>query len=245
MAWVAARAEGVAAPLVVFPLAAGLVLAGLLAAAAWTCRAAHVRSVVAMALCASLVAAAAQHVWSYRAAVARARRMQMAAEAEAARRVGKARGAVAGLGALIVEPPGSVLAYLQDEARRGRPLWQWRMRGTWAWLWWGLDGLLLAGAACWGTARIVRWPYCDGCGSWYRTIRAGQLTAEAVAEVAPVAGVHAAEFSGCVRARVMACAGGCGPALLIITRRGAGLMWRVWVSHDVAERVTTLLRRRC
>lgn len=243
LAWAAARAEAVAAPLVVFPLAVGLVLAGLLAAAFRLCRVAHFGSVVGTALCAGLIASAAQHVWSYRAAVARARQMQLQAEAEAARQMGrKGRAVAVGVGELLVQPPTNLWQFLRDEARRGRPLWNWHARGPLAWLWWTLDALLVAGAASGGAARLVSWPYCNQCGSWYRSIRAGPLRPAAAAEVAAGVGLNVAEWAGAVRARVMACECGCGPAVLVITARPAMRAWRGWISQAAAEQVTHLLR---
>lgn len=242
VAWVGAWAESVAAPLVVFPVTLGLVLAGLLSVAAWLCHMVHYRAAVGLAVVAGLLTAAAHHAWAYRKAVVQARRMQVMVEAEVARQAGrKGRAAVLGVGELLVEQPKSLWEFLRSEARRGRSLWGWRARGVWAWLWWGMDALLVAGAAGWGVARFATWPYCNHCGSWYRTVRAGQLAPAALAKIAAALGLEPMDLAGSARVRIMSCVGGCGPLLLIMVVRPSRRTWRMWVSQAAAEQVTDVL----
>lgn len=245
VAWVAARAERVAAPLVVFPVALGLVLGGLLSLAAWLCRAPHYRAAVGIAVFAGLLTAVAHHAWSYREAKVRARHMQIMVEAEAARQAGpKGQAAVLGVGELLVEQPKNLWEFLQSEARRGRPLWGWRARGVWAWLWWGIDALLVAAAAGWGVSRFATLPFCDRCGSWYRTVRAGQLAPAAQAGIVARLGLDPMGFAGSARVRIMSCMGGCGPLLLIVACAPSRRVWRVWVSQAAAEQVAGALNLR-
>jgi hypothetical protein len=246
LSWLAARAEAVAAPLVVFPLAVGLVLAGLLGLSLRACRLTHVRTAMGVALGAGLLAAAGQHLWAYRSAVVRAQRMQIEAEAEAARQIGRqGRGAVVGIGELLVEPPGSLWEFMQGEARVGRPLWRWRARGPWVWFWWAIDALLSAGAAAWGARWFARWPYCPRCESWYRTIRAGRLESDAVAELAAGLGQSVAGPPDSAHVQVISCVGGCGPVLLVVTGPAGRRVWRGWLSPAAAEQVMARLAGRC
>ncbi len=209
------------------------------------CRVAHYRAVVCTAVLAGLLTAVAHHAWSYREAVARARRMQIKVEAEAARQAGRRGQAVIGIGELLVEQPESLWEFLQSEARRGRPLWGWHARGVWAWLWWGIDALLIAGAAGWGVARFATLPYCNHCGSWYRTVRAGRLAPAESARIAAGLGLEAAELAGSVQVRMMSCVGGCGPVLLIIHARPSRRVWRMWVSQPAAGQLAGMADRDC
>ena len=83
-----------------------------------------------------------------------------------------------------------------------------------AWLSWAIDGLLVAAAALAMVVPATRLPYCNGCGTWYRTIRAGR-TPQAVAQrLAPVAAAPLDIPAKGVRYRLSCCQGGCGPTRL-------------------------------
>lgn len=185
------------APLGLFPLLAGVVLGGLLVVLMRAGHVGHRPTLVAGAALAVGVTVVGQHFLSYREAV---------------------RAATAGrapwVAALFPEhaPPQSFAQYLREEARHGRPVGRLIASGPWVWLTWGLDALLLAIPAMLLVVVSARLPYCDRCGTWYRTIRAARLESPSAMELAALVGLPCPATPYRLRVRMIDCAGGCGPA---------------------------------
>ena len=116
---------------------------------------------------------------------------------------------------VLVAPPESFADYLRRQADRGRPLTAtWSLTGWQAWLSWAVDGLLVAAAALAMVIPATRLPYCNGCGTWYRTIRAGRTPQAAAERLADVAAATLDAPAKWVRYRLSCCQGGCGPTRL-------------------------------
>jgi len=184
------------APLGLFPLLAGVVLGGLLVVLMRAGHVGHRPTLVVGAALAVVATVVGQHFLSYRQAV---------------------RAANAGRGpwvaALFPEhvPPQSFAQFLREEARHGRPVGPLTASGLWAWFTWALDALLLATPAMVLVVVSARLPYCDRCGSWYRTVRAVRLEPRRAAELASLVGLARPRGPHRLRVRMIDCPGGCGP----------------------------------
>ncbi|MCR4414034.1 MAG: hypothetical protein NUV77_16585, partial [Thermoguttaceae bacterium] len=182
------------------------------------------------AVFAALVTVVGQHYLSYH----EARRQ---AEASAASRVAAA---------LFPEraPPESFLQFMGREACDGRRLGGFRATGVLAWLTWGLDAAFVLLPATVLVVAAARLPYCNRCGTWYRTVcgrRIGRGTATALGEVL---GIRCPGDIEKVRFRLIECHGGCGPA-------GAAMSWTdpiggqssgyLWLDPDQQRRIREIL----
>lgn len=199
---VAAAASAVAvqrifAPVGLFPILAGVVLGGVLVVLMRAGHVGHRPTLVGGAALAVAVTVVGQHFLSYRQAV---------------------RAATAGQAAWIVAlfpehaPPKTFAEFLRQEARRGRPVGRLTASGLWAWFTWGLDALLLAIPAVVLVVVSARLPYCDRCGTWFRTIRAVRLEPRRAAALVALVGLASPQGPYRLRVRMIDCTGGCGPA---------------------------------
>lgn len=228
LAFIAVRVGHVRAPWLVFPLAVGACL-GLIAAglAHWE-RFAHRRTIMVSVLLASVVVVLGMHYFSYRTALEAPRPAELEVFKEAFPDMA---------GRTPAASPGSFPDFLQRMAHQGRTMpFGWTARGPWAWLSWGLDALLLAGAALgvarWATAR----PYCDGCQNYYRVLRQESLRRDQYERLAQQLG-WPAEPSGAVAYHHLCCRGVCGPDLVrvrITPAAGAPVRHEAWI--DYADR---------
>ena len=110
-------------------------------------------------------------------------------------------------------------------------------RGWAAWLSWAIDAALVVAAAVVVTLPALRVPYCNRCGSWFRTIRSGRIDAPAAQQLAAAVGVEEIEYARSHRYRLSTCLGGCGPTQLELSwegRGGAVDLVRLWL--DTAAR---------
>jgi len=231
------------APWLLFPLLLGVVLGGALFALLRVLQLGHRPSVLAGAVPAVMVAVLVQHyaAW-YDCRAKRLHQQQQNPHLAAAQQAVQDR-----LGERLVLPPESLLAYLNEEAARGRALTaSWTARGVWAWFSWGLDALLTVGSALVMVGVALGQPYCAACRSWYRTVRRGRLKGPAAAELVgllfqqPTPAVRAASY------RLQECLGGCGPTRLTLTIAGPGGVgdsseW--WLDARGREQVISALRQ--
>jgi len=204
----AAMAETLFAPLLLFPLLVGAVLGGLLFGLMRLEQVAHRWTVIAGVLLAAATVSVTQHYVSY----LQARRMQ------------PPQARMAGIDFL---PTSSFANYLAREAAVGRRLFgDFQLHGVGVWLSWGLDALLIAGAALAMVVPALGLPYCTDCQTWYRTTRTGRLAREEARALAAIFGVELPERIPFVRYRVLTCGSGCGTT-------GLELSWRE-PRHDVS-----------
>ena len=126
---------------------------------------------------------------------------------------------------------------MRRQAILGRPLAGENMlHGAAAWASWALDGLLTLLAAGTIIYLACRAPYCPLCRSWYRTIRAGPLTAGRAARLAHAASLGSEEPAGTGQYRLSHCVGGCGPGKLEMACSG-------WQKNRVAEAWLSAVQR--
>ncbi len=112
----------------------------------------------------------------------------------------------------------------------GRPVSaEYRLRGAAAWASWALDGLLTLLATGMILYLACRAPYCSVCRSWYRTTRAGPLTAERARRLAAAASLPIGEAVDKAHYRLSHCVGGCGPCRLQLAGYLRG--WRPGEEH--------------
>ena len=84
-------------------------------------------------------------------------------------------------------------------------------QGWLAWLSWAIDALLEIVGAVAVTIPAMRVPYCNRCGTWYRTIRGGKIDVPTALRLAELLGVDEIGRFRSPRHRLSACQGGCGP----------------------------------
>jgi hypothetical protein len=200
-AWVAEVAQAYAAPILLFPillgLFAGLSIVGLVRFA----QIGHRRTILLAVVLAAAVAAVGQHYFGY-----------LAAYREAGASMNTSTVNAPNLSALLREIRPSFGAYMQAQARRGRPLLANYVAQGWiAWLSWAIDALLGIAAAIAVALPAVRIPYCNRCGTWYRIIRSGKIDLPTARRLAGLSGVEEVNHPRSPRYRLWACQGGCGP----------------------------------
>lgn len=219
------------APVGLFPLLAGVVLGGILVILMRAGHVGHRPTLVAGAALAVVVTVVGQHFLSYRQAV-----QAMGA------------GRTPWVAALFPEhaPPESFAQFLRDEARHGRPVGRLTASGFWAWFSWGADALLLAIPAMVLVIVSARLPYCDRCGTWYRTIRAARLESKRAAELAALLGLSPPPGEQRLRVRMIDCMGGCGPTGLACAwpdSPQATIAGYLWLDRACRARIEAVLDR--
>jgi hypothetical protein len=243
-AWVAVIAQFYFAPLVLFPLLVGVGLGAMLIGLMRVAQIGHRPTLWLGAVLAAAVAVVGQHYLSYREAIQRRER-------DMAEAWQKARVPWAEL------PKGwqpGFAEYMRLQAARGRPLVElyageehgkpvfraYTVSGVYAWLSWAADGLLLAVAAA-GLILPATWqPYCNGCRSWYRTIRSGRIVAATARRVAEAAGLPPGQQIKWARYRLSNCGAGCGPTRLELSWEEPGgrtLLSDTWLDADGRDRI--------
>lgn len=236
--WLAAQVATLRAPLIVFPLILGVVLGLALAGLARLLDFGHRPSLLTGSAALLLVAIGALHYEGYR----QHRRAYERAKAEQS----DLKNAEALFG--DVAPPESFGAFLVQEAQRGRTLFgSVTARGAWAWVSWGADALLALAGTLLVVVPAARQPYCRGCKSWYRTVRSGALSAEAVRRLREGAGLDLPAEVGEARYAMSTCRAGDGPTGLRVSwsaRRSEGLpsgRRQFWLDREGRRRVEDLL----
>ena len=105
-------------------------------------------------------------------------------------------------------------------------------QGWIAWLTWAIDALLVVAAAVAVTIPAMRVPYCNRCGTWYRTIRSGKIDLPTAQRLAELFGVDEFDHPRSPRYRLSACQGGCGPTRCELSWEepdGAVRLVQVWL----------------
>lgn len=208
VAWIAMVIQVYFAPLVIFPLLVGVVLGGMMVGLVRLAHLGHRPTIVTGAVLAVLVAVVGQHYFGFRQALAHIDKKALLLRATVPE-LPKAEQAV---------PPEEFLDYLQWRACRGRPVGQWVAHDGWAWFSWCVDVLLTAAATLVLVVTSARLPYCNGCRSWYQTIRSGRLDESVAHRLADLLAIAIpAEIRG-IHYRLIACQSGCSPA-------GLSLFW--------------------
>ena len=116
--------------------------------------------------------------------------------------------------------PSGFVAFLRQEAERGRPIGTFRPQGALAYVSWAVDGLLILIPTLVLTVTAAGLPYCSECWSWYRTVRSRRIGAATAGRLAVLTGTSALSEPRVrsPRYRMIACRGGCGPT-------GLALFW--------------------
>ena len=230
--WIGAMVQPHFAPLILFPLLlgvfAGLTIVGVVRFA----RIGNRPTIFLAALLAAAVAVAGQHYFSY-----------LSAYYWTPPTVSPTTGQ--DLSALRRELAPSFGEYLCAQARRGRPLvGGYVAHGAMAWFCWAMDALLVAAAAVAATIPAVRVPYCNRCGSWYRTVRSGRLDVPTARRLAELLGVEEIEGLRSPRYRLSTCQSGCGPTRCELSWEEAGGavdLVRLWLDAGQRNQVTAIL----
>ena len=230
--WIGAKAQSYFAPLILFPLLlgvfAGLSIVGLVRFA----RIGNRPTIILAALLAAAVAVAGQHYFSY-----------LSTYYWAAPTVSPTTGQ--DFSALRRELAPGFGEYLCAQARRGRPLvGGYVARGPAAWLCWAIDALLAAAAAVAATIPAAHVPYCNRCGSWYRTVRSGRIDVPTARRLADLLGVEGIEGLHSPRYRLSACQSGCGPTRCELSWEEAGgaiHLVRLWLDAGQRNQVAAIL----
>jgi hypothetical protein len=135
--------------------------------------------------------------------------------------------------------------YLCAQARRGRPLaGGYVVHDSMAWVCWAIDALLVAAAAVAATVPAVRVPYCNRCGSWYRTVRSGRIDEPSARRLAELLGVEETERLHSPRYRLSTCQSGCGPTRCDLSweeTSGAVDLARAWLDAGQRNQVGEIL----
>ena len=200
-AWAADVAQFYFAPIILFPLLigvfAGLSVVGLVRFA----QIGHRPTIVLGAVLTAVVAAAGQHGFGYLNAYVWAEPL------------GRACPMIdRDLSSVLSEIRPSFGEYMDAQANRGRPLpGGVTARGGVAWLTWAIDAILVIAGAVVVLIPAVRVPYCNRCGTWYRTVRGGKIDLETAQKLANQIGVEPIGHPRSARYRLSACHGGCGP----------------------------------
>ena len=221
------------APLLIFPLLVGCGLGLLLAGLTRLGQVGHRATLWSGAILAVAVAVAGQHYCSF-------------LDFKAAVLVQKSQGSS------LAEFPDMMPFswFMHRQATLGRPVTaNFKLRGAAAWASWAADGLLLLLAASAIVHLAYRTPYCSLCRSWYRTTRAGPVTAETARRLAEAAGLPIGEppagtvYPWSAQYRLSHCVSGCGPCRLELAASGRDKtkVVEAWLSAAERERVARVL----
>ncbi|MBN2291614.1 MAG: hypothetical protein JXM70_04265 [Pirellulales bacterium] len=242
--WIATQVGMRFAPLAVFPLAVGVVLGVCLVGMTRLLQTGHRVTVFLAMMLAVLVAAGSQHYFSYldarRLIEEDNRRVQQSPSAL------KAQAAFAEL--INDRLPQGPIDYMCRQASIGRPMpFGYVARGPMAWISWFFDGLLILLAAIAVVWFGCRQSFCDGCMSWYCTIRSGHLSPRQAKRLAELTGFDIPDGSTSPRDMhysLSGCRGGCGPEQLCVTwqlsERGTCTA-TVWLDNDKKKQVSEII----
>ena len=243
-AWGAVTVQGFFAPLVLFPLIVGVLLGAMLVGLLRAAQVGNRPTLWTGAILAAAVAVAGQHYLSYRDAVHRY-------EKEDAELVHKARTLFPDqFKDRVPEPPSSFAEYMRRQAKDGRPLFRARggtpvnASGLAAWASWTLDALLGLIAAVAVMIPALRQPFCNRCGTWYRTVRAGRIAPALAQRVAETAALILGQQVKSARYRISNCSAGCGPTRLELSwedRDGKTFLSTAWLQSEPRDQVTKAL----
>jgi len=201
----AADAQFYFAPLVIFPLLAGVVLGGLLIGLMRMGQVGHRPTIILGTVLALVIAIIGEHYFCYLSA--------RDAELRQLSPLEKARQSFPDLVAWRLQTsPAGFLEYMRRQADRGRPLLlDYNARGWMAWLSWAMDAVLVIGGTLALVIPVMFAPFCSRCQTWYRSIRSAQIPAYAIKRIGRIVGVDPIERFKSGRCRLICCHSGCGP----------------------------------
>jgi hypothetical protein len=154
-------------------------------------------------------------------------------------------GAGQDLSALARQLAPSFPEYIRAQADHGRPLFgEYVAQGWAAWLSWGVDAILTLAAALAVTIPAFRLPYCNRCGTWYRTVRNGKIDVPSARRLAETCGVEEIPGLRSPRYRASCCQGGCGPTCFELSweePNGVVDLARVWLDVEKRNQVAAIL----
>jgi hypothetical protein len=246
--WVADAVQFYVSPLLLFPIMVGVFTGLTIVGLARFAQVGHRPTILLAVVLAASVAACGQHYLHFLLHYSRVVPAKAPGNANTTAGLGEAMAqaeAASKLGAIPKEMSPSFAKYLLAQAKRGRPLpGGWVAAGWLAWLTWAIDALLTVATAVAVTLPAVRIPYCNRCGTWYRTIRNGKIdvaTAQRLAEICnaeEVAGLHSPRY------RLSCCQGGCGPTRCELSWEepdGTVDLFRVWLDAEQRAQVAGVL----
>jgi len=234
-AWIGNGIQAYFAPMILFPLLVGVVTGLSIVGLVRFAQMGHRPTILMTAVAAAVVAAAGQHYCHYLSDYFWKKQPSIGT------------GPLAGqdLSALTQGMTPSFGKYLSVQARRGRPLpGGYVVQGCGAWLSWGIEALLSVAAAVGVTLPALRVPYCNRCGTWYRTIRNGRIDVPTARRLAETLDVDLAESMHSPRYRLSACRSGCGPMRCELSweeSNGVVDLARVWLDAEKRNKVLTVL----
>lgn len=233
-AWVANVVEAYAAPMIVFPVLLGVLAGWSIVGLARFAQIGHRPTILLAAVLTAAVTTAGQHYVGYLTTYYGPRSKIDTS-------------AVTGpdLSALVQDLRPSFGKYMNVQAQRGRPLVAgYTARGWLAWLTWAIDALLVAAAAVAVTIPATQTPYCNRCGTWYRTIRSGRIDVPTSLRLATLVGVDEIDHPRTPRYRLSACQGGCGPTRCELSweeTNGTVSLARAWLDPASRNQFTEIL----
>ena len=235
------------APIIVFPIMVG-VFAGLtIVAVVRFAQIGHRPTILAAAAFAAAVAALGQHYFEYLAAYSQPPAVSPVIDGEASA-VGDNVGlqeALRDFQAIQRQLTPSFGEYLCAQAKRGRPLpWGYVAAGWVAWLTWAIDALLTLASAVVVTLPAIRIPYCNRCGTWYRTIRNGKIDVPTAQRLAETCGVEDIAGLRSPRYRLSCCQGGCSPTRCELSweaPHGSVALVRMWLDNPTRNQIVAIL----
>lgn len=238
VAWAATLVERFSAPLVLFSLLVGAALGASLVGMIRVLQVGNRPTVLLGTVVAATVAVGGQHYIGYRTAC-----RAVAEEERALARVAFQGG---GLAEMPV-PPEGFFRFLRWRAARGFALLGHKARGWTVWALWAADAALVLTAALGVVGPALGRPYCDRCRSWFRTTRGGPVDAQTARQLARLVEAELNDPSASARYRLLACRGGCAPALFqlrwIGPLGGAGSV-NAWLDRERRTQVVDALDQR-
>ena len=234
---IAEVAEFYYAPILLFPILLGILIGLSIVGLVRFAQIGHRPTIVLAAIVAATVAGVGQHYLGY-----------LNAYRGPKPSVGTSTATDQNLSTLVRRMTPHFGQYMQAQARRGRPIVADRVaRGPIVWLTWTIDLLLVAATAVAVTVPAMCAPYCNRCGTWYRTVRGGKIDVPTAMGIGELAGVDEIDHLRSPRYRLSACQGGCGPTRCELSWEetdGSIALARAWLDPEVRNRVVAILDER-
>lgn len=229
-------AQGYFAPVILFPLLAGICTGLTVIGLVRLLGIGHRTTILLATVLATAVAGGGQHGLSYLA------RYHWNQPATAASLQGQTPTALPA--ELFRQMDPGFCRYLKAMADAGRRLPGGLLARGWAaWLSWTVDVLLVVAGGIVVTLPALAVPYCSRCRSWYRAIRNGKIDLTTAARLAVLLDVEVPERPRSARYRLSACQAGCGPSRFELSWEspdGVDLV-RVWLDGSKRNAVAAVL----
>jgi len=233
-AWTGEVVQSYVAPLILFPILLGVCTGLCIVGLTRLFQIGNRPTILLAAVLASAVAGLGQHYFEYLSEYSPFRPT-----------IGGKSPAEQNLSPLVNELKPGFGEFLQDHAKRGRPLvGEYRVHDWAAWLSWAIDAMLVVAGAAAATIPSMRVPYCNRCGTWYRTIRHGKIDLPTARRLAELLDVEEIEQIHSPRYRLSSCQGGCGPTRCELSweEPGGGVdLVRVWLAPEKRNQVASIL----